>query len=401
MEIINSKLIGTGACIPDFVLTNAMLEKMVDTNDEWIVQRTGVRERRIAKNTHTWELALGAAQDALADAGIAAEELDLILVSTCSPDTNTPNTASILQDKLGARQVGAFDINNACTGFVSATDIADSYIKSGKAKTVLVVSAETLSRIVDYTDRSTCILFGDGAAAAVYQATEDETVGILSTFTAADGSGAEYLHMEAVCRGEGGQNADRFVLSRLINGCSGTVAEQNAGRAVGVVHDARKRFRRDNQYGLCLAGFNVTVRNVGRGDKAGAGIVDIERADLTRTQLVLQDRRRIRRVGIRRAGADENEVKLLCSDACVRECVLCGTERQLPCMCILCDAALAHTGALHDPLIVGIDHFFQHGVGQDKIRNAGARADQFTVDDFHAPKKSKSLSQKAWKSDNS
>ena len=198
MEIINSKLIGTGACIPDFVLTNAMLEKMVDTNDEWIVQRTGVRERRIAKNTHTWELALGAAQDALADAGIIAEELDLILVSTCSPDTNTPNTASILQDKLGARQVGAFDINNACTGFVSATDIADSYIKSGKAKTVLVVSAETLSRIVDYTDRSTCILFGDGAAAAVYQATEDETVGILSTFTAADGSGAEYLHMEAL-----------------------------------------------------------------------------------------------------------------------------------------------------------------------------------------------------------
>ena len=177
MEIINSKLIGTGACIPDFVLTNAMLEKMVDTNDEWIVQRTGVRERRIAKNTHTWELALGAAQDALADAGITAEELDLILVSTCSPDTNTPNTASILQDKLGARQVGAFDINNACTGFVSA---------------------ETLSRIVDYTDRSTCILFGDGAAAAVYQATEDETVGILSTFTAADGSGAEYLHMEAL-----------------------------------------------------------------------------------------------------------------------------------------------------------------------------------------------------------
>lgn len=125
----------------------------------------------------------------------------------------------------------------------------------------------------------------------------------------------QVLCTRAVCRGEGGQNADRFVLSRLINGCSGTVAEQNAGRAVGVVHDARKRFRRDNQYGFCLAGFNVTVRNVGRGDKAGAGVVDIKRADLTRTQLVLQDRRRIRRVGIRRAGADENEVKLLCGDA--------------------------------------------------------------------------------------
>lgn len=198
VEIINSQLIGTGACLPDFVLTNAMLEHMVDTNDEWIVQRTGVRERRIAKNTHTWELALGAAQDALSDAKIDASELDLILVSTCTPDTNTPNTAAILQDKLGAGAIGAFDINNACTGFVSATDIADCYIKSGKAKTVLVVSAETLSRIVDYTDRGTCILFGDGAAAAVYRATEDENLGIQSTFIAADGSGAEYLHMEAL-----------------------------------------------------------------------------------------------------------------------------------------------------------------------------------------------------------
>ena len=189
VEIINSQLIGTGACLPDFVLTNAMLEHMVDTNDEWIVQRTGVRERRIAKNMHTWELALGAAQDG---------ELDLILVSTCTPDTNTPNTAAILQNKLGAGAIGAFDINNACTGFVSATDIADCYIKSGKAKTVLVVSAETLSRIVDYTDRGTCILFGDGAAAAVYRATEDESLGIQSTFVAADGSGAEYLRMEAL-----------------------------------------------------------------------------------------------------------------------------------------------------------------------------------------------------------
>ena len=194
----NSQLIGTGACLPDFVLTNAMLEHMVDTNDEWIVQRTGVRERRIAKNMHTWELALGAAQDALADAKIDAGELDLILVSTCTPDTNTPNTAAILQDKLGAGAIGAFDINNACTGFVSATDIADCYIKSGKARTVLVVSAETLSRIVDYTDRGTCILFGDGAAAAVYRATEDDNLGIQSTFIAADGSGAEYLRMEAL-----------------------------------------------------------------------------------------------------------------------------------------------------------------------------------------------------------
>lgn len=198
VENINSQLIGTGSYIPDFVLTNEMLEKMVDTSDEWIVKRTGVRERRIARNTYTWELALGAARKALEDAKISAEELDLIVVSTCTPDTNTPHMASRLQDLLGARQIAAMDVNNACAGFVAATDIADSYIKAGKAKTVLVVSAETLSRITDYTDRSTCILFGDGAAAVVYRATEDESAGIQSTFLAADGSGAEYLQMEAL-----------------------------------------------------------------------------------------------------------------------------------------------------------------------------------------------------------
>ncbi len=195
---MGTHLIGTGACIPDFVLTNEMLEQMVDTSDDWIVKRTGVRERRIAKGRHTWELALGAAEEALRDAGLQAQDLDLILVSTCTPDTNTPNTASILQEKLGARQVGAIDINNACTGFISATDIADSFIKCGKAKNVLVVSAETLSRITDFTDRSTCILFGDGAAAAIYQAGSGDGSGILSTFIASDGSGADYLYMEAL-----------------------------------------------------------------------------------------------------------------------------------------------------------------------------------------------------------
>lgn len=186
-----------------------MLEKMVDTSDEWIVKRTGVKERRIAPATHTWELALSASQEALRNAGIAAEELDLILVSTCTPDNFTPNTASILQDKLGARQVGAIDINNACAGFISASDIADSYIKCGKAKTVLVVSAETLSRVMDYTDRSTCILFGDGAAAVIYRAIPEEDKGILSTFIAADGSGADYLHIDALPLEDNPFSADR------------------------------------------------------------------------------------------------------------------------------------------------------------------------------------------------
>ena len=198
MEIINSKLIGTGACIPDFVLTNAMLE------NGGIPTMSGSCSAPVCASAASQRIHIHGSWRSVphrTHSRTQASPQRSLTSFSSAPARRIPTrriTASILQDKLGARQVGAFDINNACTGFVSATDIADSYIKSGKAKTVLVVSAETLSRIVDYTDRSTCILFGDGAAAAVYQATEDETVGILSTFTAADGSGAEYLHMEAL-----------------------------------------------------------------------------------------------------------------------------------------------------------------------------------------------------------
>lgn len=197
MDVINSKLIGLGSYVPDFVLTNEILEQLVDTNDEWIVKRTGIRERRIAKGMRTWELGLKAAENALANAGVTADALDMIIVTTCTPDTFSPITASILQDKLGAKCT-AMDVNTCCTGFISASDIADSFIKCGKAKTVLVVSAETLSRITDYTDRGTCVLFGDAAAAAVYRASEDETTGILATYVSSDGAGAEYLYMEAL-----------------------------------------------------------------------------------------------------------------------------------------------------------------------------------------------------------
>lgn len=198
MDIINSHLIGTGSYVPDFVLTNDMLEQLVETSDEWILKRTGIRERRIAKGMRTWELALEASKRALADAGISAEELDLIVLSTVTPDTYSPNLSCMVQDRLGAKNAAAIDVNTACTGFINASDIADSYIKAGKAKTVLVVSAETLSRITDFTDRGTCVLFGDAAGAAVYRASEDEQIGMLSSFIAADGSGAEYLYMEAL-----------------------------------------------------------------------------------------------------------------------------------------------------------------------------------------------------------
>lgn len=194
---IRTVLLGTGSCVPDFKLTNAMLEQLVDTSDEWIVKRTGIRERRIAMGKATWEIAFEAAKKALSDAGVAAEDLDLIITGTVTPDSYTPSVACVIQGKLGAKNAFAFDLSAACSGFVYSTDVADSYIRMGKAKRVLVVCAEVLSRLVDFTDRSTCCIFGDGAAAAVYGASETEE-GILATHMAADGTMGEALNAGAL-----------------------------------------------------------------------------------------------------------------------------------------------------------------------------------------------------------
>ncbi|OUP53878.1 3-oxoacyl-ACP synthase [Butyricicoccus pullicaecorum] len=182
--------------MPDLKLTNEMLESMVDTNDEWIVKRTGIRERRIAQNTATWELALEAGRRALEDAALDASELDLIIVGTATPDFFTPSVSCMVQGKLGASKAMAFDLSAACSGFVYSVDVADSFIRAGKAKNVLVICAETLSRIIDYTDRSTCVIFGDGAAAAVFQASEQE--GVLTTYMRANGTLGECLKAQCL-----------------------------------------------------------------------------------------------------------------------------------------------------------------------------------------------------------
>lgn len=184
---ILSKIIGIGSYKPEYRLTNSRLEELVDTSDEWIVKRTGIRERRISMGETTWEMALKAGQAALESAGLSGGEIDLILVSTATPDSYTPTISCMLQDKLGAEHAMAFDLSAACSGFVYASDVADSYIRAGKARNVLVVSAERLSSIIDYTDRSTCVIFGDGAGAVVYTASDDGC-GILSTYMRADGS---------------------------------------------------------------------------------------------------------------------------------------------------------------------------------------------------------------------
>jgi 3-oxoacyl-[acyl-carrier-protein] synthase-3 len=191
---VYSKIAGTGSYLPEKLLTNADLEHMVDTTDEWIFARTGIRQRHIAAEGElTSDLALKAAQNAIASAGIAAADIDLIVVATTTPDKIFPSVATVLQRKLGIAGCAAFDIQAVCSGFVYALSTADNFIKVGAAKCALVIGAETFSRITDYTDRSNCILWGDGAGAVILQASEEQ--GIISTHLHADGSYENMLHV--------------------------------------------------------------------------------------------------------------------------------------------------------------------------------------------------------------
>ncbi|OLD53935.1 MAG: 3-oxoacyl-ACP synthase, partial [Armatimonadetes bacterium 13_1_40CM_3_65_7] len=178
-------------------MTNHDLEKIVDTTDEWIVSRTGIRERRIAApDEASSDLAFHAAKEALADAGVTPEQIDLIVVGTATPDMLFPATACILQDRLGARHAGAFDLSAACSSWVYAVAVAHGYIASGLAKTVLVVGAEVLSKFTNWKDRNTCVLFGDSAGAVVMQPCEPGR-GFLSFYLGADGSGGSLITIPA------------------------------------------------------------------------------------------------------------------------------------------------------------------------------------------------------------
>lgn len=191
---VRATITGLGKAIPDNVLTNEDLEEMVDTSDEWITSRTGIKERRIADDdVPTSELALEAAREALADASLKPEALDLILVATVTPDMVFPATACILQDKLGAKKAAAFDLEAGCSGFVYGLSTASQYIVTGTYENVLVIGAETLSKITDWEDRGTCVLFGDGAGAAVLQPVSSG--GLLAFELGSKGSGAKSLYM--------------------------------------------------------------------------------------------------------------------------------------------------------------------------------------------------------------
>ena len=194
--MIHSRVSGTGSYLPAKVLTNADLEKMVDTTSDWIVERTGIRERHIAAdNETTCDLAEQAARRAMQAAGLANNDIDLIIVATTTPDRVFPSTACLLHDRLDIHGCAAFDVQAVCTGFVYALGIADKFIRTGAAQNALVVGAETLSRIVDWTDRGTCVLFGDGAGAVVVSAASQP--GIMNSHLHADGRYKELLTVPA------------------------------------------------------------------------------------------------------------------------------------------------------------------------------------------------------------
>jgi len=190
--VINSRISGTGGYLPEKILTNHDLEKMVETSDQWITDRTGIKKRHVAaEGETTCDLAEKAARAALQAADIGSDEIDLIIVATTTPDRVFPSTACLLQERLGIHGCTAFDIQAVCTGFVYALGVADKFIRSGSHRHALVIGAETLSRIVDWTDRGTCVLFGDGAGAVVLSASE--APGILSSHLHADGQYKELL----------------------------------------------------------------------------------------------------------------------------------------------------------------------------------------------------------------
>jgi 3-oxoacyl-[acyl-carrier-protein] synthase-3 len=196
--LLTAGITGLGMSFPEGKLTNADLEKLVDTDDQWIVERTGIKERRIAeKGIGASVHGADAAIKALADAGLTPDDIDLIIVPTVTPDMMFPSTACIIQEKIGAKNAWGFDLSAACSGFVFGLEVARTHVMAGTAKRVLVIGTEVMNSIVDYTDRNVCILFGDGAGAVVVEAVDPVDGGIVDSICRIDGIGGKHLHQKA------------------------------------------------------------------------------------------------------------------------------------------------------------------------------------------------------------
>ena len=227
-----SKIVGTGSYLPPKILTNADLEKIVDTSDQWIVERTGIRQRHVVEGKETTvDLAYEAAKRAIDAAAISNSDIDLIIVATTTPNRVFPSTACLLQEKLDIHGCPAFDIQAVCTGFVYAMSVADKFIKTGASKCVLVVGAETLSRVVNWEDRGTCVLFGDGAGAVIVKASEEP--GILSTHIHADGKDKDLLTVS----GGVSENSKAFKNAEVYIEMKGSEVFKTAVRTLGSIVD--------------------------------------------------------------------------------------------------------------------------------------------------------------------
>lgn len=191
---MTARIIGTGSAVPEQIVTNEDLSKIVETSDEWISSRSGIKERRVAKEENTTSLAILAGKRALENAGVTAKEIEVIIVATCTPDYFFPNTACQVQEAIGAKHAVAFDLSAACSGFLFALSTAQAYIKGGIYQKALIVGAETMSKMIDWSDRSTCVLFGDGAGAAVVSA---EETGVLELVQKSNGAGKGVLSCKA------------------------------------------------------------------------------------------------------------------------------------------------------------------------------------------------------------
>jgi len=188
------KIIGTGSFIPETVVTNQMMTEIVETSDEWITTRTGISERRLSSGEPTWYMGVQAAKKALEASGLDPLDIDMIVVTTITPDYYTPSTSCIIQDEIGAKKAFCFDMNAACTGFVYALDMAGRYLSTPGINNILIVASENISKIVDYSDRSTCVLFGDGSSAAIVShAQPGDPSRLLSTVLGAEGDGGRFL----------------------------------------------------------------------------------------------------------------------------------------------------------------------------------------------------------------
>ena len=199
MGKINAVITGVGGYVPDYILNNEELSRMVDTTDEWITTRVGIKERRILTEEvlGTSYLARKAAKQLIQKTGVDPDTIDALIVTTTTPDYKFPSTASIVLGKLGLKNAFAFDFSAACCGFLYTLDVAASMIQSGRYKKIIVIGADKMSSLVDYTDRATCVLFGDGAGAVLVEATEEENVGVQNSYLRTDGQGLPFLHMKA------------------------------------------------------------------------------------------------------------------------------------------------------------------------------------------------------------